>query len=118
MAETRLARLRRERGWSQERLAKRAGVALQTMVRIERDEVGPRGPNLRAVMLLARELGVTPDDLLEDRWRSMLERTPALTPATAGEAEQAPISADASPDTDSEPDALDVLAGWLEEKGL
>jgi transcriptional regulator with XRE-family HTH domain len=118
MAETRLARLRRERGWSQELLAKRAGVALQTMIRIERDEVGPRGPNLRAVMLLASELGVTPEELLEDRWRPMLERTPTLTPVTAGEAAQVPNSADVFLGIDSEPDALDALAGWLEEKGL
>ncbi len=53
-------RLRRQRGWTQEELAKRVGVAPNTIARIE---TGNRRPSLTLLERLARDLGVGIADL-------------------------------------------------------
>lgn len=58
-AET-LRRLRLERGWSQEELAKRAGFGVITIVRYEN---GATAPYARSVRALAAALGVESLDL-------------------------------------------------------
>jgi transcriptional regulator with XRE-family HTH domain len=57
-----LARLRRAKGWSQQRLAVEAGVHAMTVSAAEREA---KEPLLDTVEALARALGVTVDDLLE-----------------------------------------------------
>ncbi len=60
----RLHSLRRAKGWSQERLAGRAGVAVKTVQGIERDD---HEPKLFTVICLADALGVTLDYLVTGR---------------------------------------------------
>jgi transcriptional regulator with XRE-family HTH domain len=58
-----LRRLRKERGFSQERLANAAGVHRTHISLIER---GGREPGVRTVSKLARALEVSPAELFED----------------------------------------------------
>jgi transcriptional regulator with XRE-family HTH domain len=48
---------------TQEQLADKAGVGINTIIRIERNQVEPQG---RTIRKLAAALGVSPSDLLED----------------------------------------------------
>jgi transcriptional regulator with XRE-family HTH domain len=57
-----LKRLRRERFWSQDELAKRSGVARQTIYRYEG---GLTAPYARTVRALAEALGVEPRELAD-----------------------------------------------------
>ncbi len=57
-----LARLRLEKGWSQQRLAVEAGVHVMTVSAAEREA---KEPLLATVEAIARALGTTVDDLLE-----------------------------------------------------
>lgn len=57
-----LRALREERGWSQERLARRARLSVRTVARIER---GKGAPSMATANKLAKALGVTIDDLLQ-----------------------------------------------------
>jgi transcriptional regulator with XRE-family HTH domain len=59
----RLKRQRTRRALTQAELAERAGVAVATVARIERNEIEPRMPTLRK---LARALDVDPAELVED----------------------------------------------------
>lgn len=61
---TRVARARAEAGLTQEELATRVGTTLKTIGRVERGEVVPRLP---LAARLARELGLTIDDLVNNR---------------------------------------------------
>lgn len=53
---------RRRRGLSQERLARKAGLALDTVHKIEN---GKRNPRLDTICLLADALDVKPGELIE-----------------------------------------------------
>lgn len=53
---------RRRAGLSQERLARKAGLALDTVHKIEH---GDRSPRLVTILLLADALGVTPGELID-----------------------------------------------------
>lgn len=57
---TSIARHRAAKGWSQRELAERAGVALDTVVRVEADDDNPRAraPSLDVLERLAAALGV------------------------------------------------------------
>jgi transcriptional regulator with XRE-family HTH domain len=56
---------RKARGWSQEELARRAGLARITVARLEgRAAARNREPELRTVLALARTLGVPVDALV------------------------------------------------------
>ncbi len=48
---------------TQEQLADKAGVGVNTVIRIERNQVEPHG---RTIRKLAAALGVTPSELIED----------------------------------------------------
>jgi transcriptional regulator with XRE-family HTH domain len=59
----RLRNLRKRALMSQRELAKRSGVGVTTIVRIERNQVEPQGATIRK---LAEALDVEPRQLLED----------------------------------------------------
>jgi transcriptional regulator with XRE-family HTH domain len=57
----RLRDLRKRKLLTQEQLAERSGVSVPTIVRIEHNQVEPRGSTIRK---LASALGVEPDELV------------------------------------------------------
>jgi transcriptional regulator with XRE-family HTH domain len=57
-----LKKLRTKKGWSQEKLAREAGISYQTLIKIERGYV--RNPKLETLIKLAQALGVSIDKLL------------------------------------------------------
>ena len=59
-----IARLRREKGWTQEELGERLGVTNKT---VSRWETGTYMPGVEMLTLLGRELDVTLNELLEGR---------------------------------------------------
>jgi len=59
---TRLKALRDKRGWSQEQLAKRAGISRGYLARLE---TGRHDPTLTMIEKLAKALGVRVTKLLE-----------------------------------------------------
>jgi transcriptional regulator with XRE-family HTH domain len=58
----RLRDLRKRRPLTQEQLAERSGVGIATIVRVERNQVEPRGSTIRK---LAEALGVEPEELVK-----------------------------------------------------
>ena len=58
----RLRDLRKRRLLTQEQLAKRSGVGIATIVRVERNQVEPRGSTIRK---LAEALRVEPEELVK-----------------------------------------------------
>ena len=60
----RLSDLRKRALLTQEQLAERSGVAISTVVRIERNQVEPQG---RTIRKLAEALGVEPHELVKER---------------------------------------------------
>jgi transcriptional regulator with XRE-family HTH domain len=68
-AETRIGRLRVERGVSQERLAHVTGLSVSTLRRLER---GSENPPLRYLVNIAIALGVPLEEVIEDEWREWL----------------------------------------------
>ncbi|MFJ7288763.1 helix-turn-helix domain-containing protein [Curtobacterium sp. NPDC098951] len=81
MNEMRIAALRRERGWTQERLAEASGIAVRTVQRLE----GGKDASLETLSALARALEVPVRDLfaagetsgLDPAVRGLDERTAA-----------------------------------------
>ena len=57
--------LRKRALLTQEELAERSGVGIATIIRIERNQVEPRGSTVRK---LAEALGVEPAELVRARW--------------------------------------------------
>jgi transcriptional regulator with XRE-family HTH domain len=57
-----LATLRKEKGWSQERLAQKAGISYNTLIKIERG--GIKNPKIETVIKLASALGVSIDKMV------------------------------------------------------
>lgn len=55
--------LRKRRLLTQEQLAARSGVGVATIIRVERNQVEPRG---RTIRKLAQALGVDPAELVAD----------------------------------------------------
>jgi transcriptional regulator with XRE-family HTH domain len=60
----RLAKLRRERGWTQEALADRARLRRETIGRLEAATKKTRRPSLRTLEKLAKALDVSMGELL------------------------------------------------------
>ena len=58
----RLRNLRKRRLLTQEQLAERSGVGIATIVRVERNQVEPRGSTIRK---LAEALDVEPEELVK-----------------------------------------------------
>lgn len=56
-----LAKIRKEKGWSQEKLAQEAGVSYNTLIKIERQ--GIKNPKIETVIKLANALGISIDEL-------------------------------------------------------
>ena len=57
-----LKKLRNKKGWSQERLAREAGISYNTLIKIERG--GIKNPRLETLIKLAKALGVSIDKLV------------------------------------------------------
>lgn len=57
-----LAKIRKEKGLTQESLSRKAGISFHTLVKIENGRI--RNPRIETVMKLAKALGVKTDDLL------------------------------------------------------
>jgi len=57
-----LKKLRNKKGWSQERLAREAGISYQTLIKIEQDRI--KNPKLETLIKLSRALGVSIDRLI------------------------------------------------------
>lgn len=58
-----LKKLRNKKGWSQERLAREAGISYQTLIKIEQNRI--KNPRLETLIKLAKALGVSIDDLIK-----------------------------------------------------
>jgi transcriptional regulator with XRE-family HTH domain len=58
-----LAKLRKQKGWSQEKLAREANISYNTLIKIERG--GIKNPRIETVIKLADALGVTLDKLVK-----------------------------------------------------
>ncbi len=58
-----LAKIRKEKGLTQEGLARKADISFHTLVKIESG--GIKNPRIETVMKLAKALGVKTHDLLE-----------------------------------------------------
>jgi len=57
-----LKKLRNKKGWSQERLAREAGISYQTLIKIEQDRI--KNPKLKTLIKLSKALGVSIDRLI------------------------------------------------------
>jgi len=57
-----LAKIRKEKGWSQEKLAQEAGISYNTLIKIERG--GIKNPKIETVIKLAKALNVSMDVLI------------------------------------------------------
>ena len=57
-----LKKLRNKKEWSQERLAREAGISYHTLIKIEQDRI--KNPKLETLIKLAKALGVSLDELV------------------------------------------------------
>lgn len=57
-----LAKFRKQKGWSQEKLAREADISYNTLIKIERQ--GIVNPKIETVIKLARALSITVDELV------------------------------------------------------
>jgi len=57
-----LVKIRKEKGWSQEKLAVESGVSYNTIIKIERG--GIKNPKIGTTIKLAKALKVTIDELV------------------------------------------------------
>ncbi len=57
-----LAKIRKEKGWSQEKLAVESGISYNTIIKIERG--GIKNPKIETVIKMAKALGISLDDLM------------------------------------------------------
>jgi len=58
-----LKKLRQKKGWSQEKLAREAGISYNTLIKIERG--GIKNPKIDTVIKLAKALQVSVDELIK-----------------------------------------------------
>ena len=57
-----LVTLRKQKGWSQEKLAQEAGISYNTLIKVERN--GIKNPKIETVIKLADALNVSLDELV------------------------------------------------------
>jgi transcriptional regulator with XRE-family HTH domain len=57
-----LAEFRKQKGWSQERLAKESGISYNTLIKLERN--GIKNPKIETVIKLTDALKVSLDELV------------------------------------------------------
>jgi transcriptional regulator with XRE-family HTH domain len=60
-----LAKLRKQKGWSQEKLAVESGVSYNTLIKLERGRI--KNPKIDTVIKLAKALKVSIDELIGNR---------------------------------------------------
>lgn len=60
-----IAKIRKQKGWSQEKLAQEAGISYNTLIKIERN--GIKNPKIETVVKLADALKVSIDELIRKR---------------------------------------------------
>lgn len=60
-----LPKIRKQKGWSQEKLAQEAGISYNTLIKIERS--GIENPKIETVIKLADALKVSIDELVNRR---------------------------------------------------
>ena len=60
-----LQKIRKQKGWSQEKLAQEAGISYNTLIKIERN--GIENPKIETVIKLSEALGVSLDELVNRR---------------------------------------------------
>ena len=58
-----LKKLRKQKGWSQEKLAREAGISYQTLIKIEQGRI--KNPKLETLIKLAKALGTSLDKLVK-----------------------------------------------------
>lgn len=58
-----LAKLRKQKGWSQEKLAVESGVSYNTIIKLERGRI--KNPKIETVVKLAKALNVSIDRLVK-----------------------------------------------------
>jgi transcriptional regulator with XRE-family HTH domain len=58
-----LKKLRRQKGWSQEKLAREAGISYQTLIKIEQGRI--KNPKLETLIKLTKALHVSLNDLIK-----------------------------------------------------
>ena len=59
-----LKQLRKKKGWSQEKLAREAGISYQTLIKIEQGRI--KNPKLETLIKLAKALKVSLDKLIQN----------------------------------------------------
>ena len=57
-----LKELRKQKGWSQERLAREANISYHTLIKLEQKNI--KNPKIETVIKLADALGVSLDELV------------------------------------------------------
>ena len=57
-----LSKIRKDKGWSQEKLSQEAGISYNTLIKIERN--GIENPKIETVIKLAKALNVSIDELV------------------------------------------------------
>lgn len=57
-----LSKIRKQKKWSQEKLAQEAGISYNTLIKIERNGIG--NPKIETVIKLAKALGISIDALV------------------------------------------------------
>lgn len=70
-----LAKARKVRGWSQEKLAAETGVSYNTIIKIERG--GIKNSKIETVIKIAKALGMSLDDLIINNFESFLKKEKA-----------------------------------------
>lgn len=59
-----LRKYRMEKGWSQEKLSREAGISYQTLVKIERGSI--ENPKIETILKLGKALGISLDKLVSN----------------------------------------------------
>jgi len=57
-----LKKFRTEKGWSQEKLAREAGISYQTLIKIERGNI--KNPKIETLVKLAKALGLSVENII------------------------------------------------------
>jgi len=57
-----LAKIRKQKGWTQEKLSREAGISYNTLIKIERN--GIKNPKIETVIKLAKALEISIDKLV------------------------------------------------------
>jgi len=67
MIEKKLKELRKKTGWSQQKLAEKAGLSYNVITKIEQGAA--KNPNIQTMIKLADAFGISIDELLGREWK-------------------------------------------------